>query len=297
MAILMPLAPAVITPKVANVVIGVIIAAFLIVPVVVLRRRRWAPRLGAALLALLAVAAAAPVAGLGAPSEEELQRELTIEYALGRPADSGIRAYGSLRFLPWDSEDRVLLAVACVATAALLLALGRAVHGEGRRELLPLRWSRPLTMWGTALVLVSVPQTMHLGALADGSIEHGIMMFDGACFGGMDKIVFALAVLALIPEPLVVASGFGLWTLLARTGHRPLGRVVGWLAVAPLVARDMMMNWMPALGCAPSQEEAANPITLRWLLYTFLPVALILLAVRVCRASISKAQDQPVARS
>ncbi|MBF8184201.1 hypothetical protein ITP53_00240 [Nonomuraea sp. K274] len=27
---------------------------------------------------------------------------------------------------------------------------------------------------------------------------------------------------------------------------------------------DVMMNWMPVLGCAPSSEEAANPVTPAW---------------------------------
>ncbi|MBT2224573.1 hypothetical protein [Nonomuraea sp. NEAU-A123] len=292
----MPLAPAVIVPKAANVVIGTIVAALLIVPVVLLRHRRWASRLGAALLALLAVAAAMPpITGLGKPSEEEIQRYLAIQNASGGPAD--INA-GAPQFLPWDDNDLLLLAIACLAAAALLLALDRTVHREEPRELLPLRWRWPLVMWGIALVLVSIPQTMFLTALADGSIEYSIMIMDGDCVGGMGEILYgpATAVLILIPQPIVVAVGFGLWALLARTGHRPLGRVVGWLTVVPLVVRDMMMNWMPALGCAESSEEATNPITLTWALYTLLPVVLIVLAVRVHRALAPEEKDQPAAR-
>ncbi|MFF4617042.1 hypothetical protein [Nonomuraea jabiensis] len=78
--------------------------------------------------------------------------------------------------------------------------------------------------------------------------------------------------------------GFGLWALLARTGHRPLGRLVGWLAVAPMVLRDVATNWLPVLGCAQSsEEEVPNPVTPAWALYTLLPVVLIVLAVRVRR--------------
>ncbi|HUR02307.1 MAG TPA: hypothetical protein VM347_07205 [Nonomuraea sp.] len=280
----MPLAPAVILPKAANVVIGAVVAVLLVVPVVVLRRRRWASRVGAALLAPLAVAAAMPpVAGLGKPSQEEFQRYLEIQNASGGPG--GISAE-ALRVLPWDDNDLLLLAVACLAAAALLVALGRAIHQEERRVLLPLRWRWPLAMWGVALVLVSIPQAMVLAAIADGSTEFSIMIMDGDCLGGMEEILSwpATAVLILIPQPIVLAVGFGLWALLARTGHRPLGRVVGWLTVVPLVVRDMVMNWMPALGCALSPEEAADPVTLTWALYTLLPIVLIVLAVRVRRA-------------
>ncbi|SDM08118.1 hypothetical protein SAMN05421874_1381, partial [Nonomuraea maritima] len=134
LATLMPLAPAVIVPKPANVVVGAVVAALLVVPVVVLRRRRWASRLGAALLALLAVAAALPpFTGLGGPSEEEIQQYLAIQVAVGGPIDFGFGTYGgALRFLPWDANDLLLLAVACFATAVLLTALGRAVHRKGR---------------------------------------------------------------------------------------------------------------------------------------------------------------------
>jgi hypothetical protein len=292
LAILMPLAPAVIVPKAANVVIGAIVAVLLVVPVVVLRRRRWASWLGAALLALLGVAAAAPpITGLGGPSQEELQRYLEIQSATGGPVDFDSLDYGgALRFLPWNADDLLLLAVACLAAAALLLALGRVVHREGRREFLPLRWRWPLVMWGVALVLVSIPQAMFLATLADGTAEYSIMVMDGSCVGGLEEVLFGpvTAVLILIPQPIVVVVGFGLWALLARTGHRPLSRVVGWLTVVPLVLRDMVMNWMPVLGCARSSEEAANPVTLAWALYTLLPVVLIVLAVRVRRASASE---------
>ncbi|MFG1689809.1 hypothetical protein ACGFNP_57355 [Nonomuraea sp. NPDC049269] len=293
MAILMPLAPAVIVPKTANLVIGAVVAALLVVPVVLLRHRRWASRLGAALLALLAVAATMPpITGLGEPSEEEIQRYLVMRNASGGPADINVEA---LRFLPWDDNDLLLLAVACLSAAALLVALGRAVHPEWRRELLPLRWRWPLVMWGVALVLVSIPQAMLLASLADGTTEYSIMIMDGGCFGAMEEILFghATAVLILIPQPIVVTVGFGLWALLARTGHLPLGRVVGWLTVVPLVVRDMEMNWLPALGCAESSEEAANPVTLMWVLYTLLPVVLIVLAVRVRRAFAPEASDAP----
>lgn len=124
------------------------------------------------------------------------------------------------------------------------------------------------------------------------------MIMGGDCVGGMEEILFgpATAVLTLIPQPIVVAVGFGLWALLARTGHRPLGRVVGWLTVVPLVVRDMVMNWIPALGCAGFSEEAADPITLTWALYTLLPIVLIVLAVRVRRALAPNEEDQPAAR-
>ncbi|MBB5778729.1 hypothetical protein [Nonomuraea jabiensis] len=276
-ALLMPLVPAAIAPTAANVVTGAAVAALLVVPVVVLRRRLWAPRLGAALLALLAVAAAAtPISGLGKPSQEEVARYVAGHSAGGRPVD-----FGDLRILPWDTDDLLLIALACLATAALLLTLGQTVRREGRP---PLRWRWPLVMWGVALVLVSIPLAMLLAPLAGETMEYSIMIMNGDCFGGTEEIMFATAVLVLIPQPIVVAVGFGLWALLARTGHRPLGRLVGWLTVAPMVLRDLAMNWMPVLGCAqPSEEGTVNPVTLPWALYTLLPVVLIVLAVRVRR--------------
>ncbi|SDK75077.1 hypothetical protein SAMN05421869_118148 [Nonomuraea jiangxiensis] len=279
----MPLVPAVIAPRAANVVIGVAIAAFLIVPVVVLRRRRWASRLGAALLVLLAVAVALPITGLGAPSEEELQRYAVIHAINGGPADSG----GSPWLLPWYSADLLLIAAACLAAAALLPALGRAVHGDGRPALRPLRWRWPLLLWGVALALVSVPQALYVAAVADGSVDQGIILWDGSCAGALEAVLLGpvMIMLVLVPLPIMVAVGFGLWALLAGTGHRPLGRVVGWLTVVPLVASDLVLNWLPALGCARSSEEAAHPVTLAWAWHTLLPVVLIVLAVRLRRVS------------
>ncbi|MET7336812.1 hypothetical protein [Nonomuraea sp. NPDC005650] len=277
----MPLVPALIAPKAANVVTGAAVAALLIVPCVVLRRRRWAPRLGAALLALLAVAAAAtPITGIGKPSQYEIQRYAAAQNAIGKPID-----FEDLRILPWDTDDLLLIALACLATAALLLTLGQTVRWEGRPEPAPLRRRWPLIMWGAALVLVSVPQAMYLATLPGGTMEYSIMIMNGDCFGGAEELMYAEALLILVPQPIVVAVGFGLWALLARTGHRPLGRLVGWLAVAPMVLRDLALNWMPVLGCAQSPEEAAaSPVTLAWALYTLLPVVLIVLAVRLRRA-------------
>lgn len=286
-AILLPLAPAAVAPGTANVVAGAAVAALLVVPVVVLRRRLWAPRLGAALLALLAVAAAAtPISGLDKPSQEEV-----VRYVAGRSAGDGPIDFGDLRILPWDTDDLLLIALACLATAALLLTLGQAVRGEGMPP--PrLRW--PLVMWGVALVLVSIPLAMLLAPLAGETMEYSIMIMNGDCFGGTEEIMFATAVLVLIPQPIVVAVGFGLWALLARTGHRPLGRLVGWLTVAPMVLRDLALNWMPVLGCAQSSEEeaAADPVTLAWALYTLLPVVLIVLAVRLRRAPAPSPEEE-----
>ncbi|MFF4617041.1 hypothetical protein [Nonomuraea jabiensis] len=137
-ALLMPLVPAVIAPTAANAVTGAAVAALLVVPVVVLRRRLWAPRLGAALPALLAVAAAAtPIAGLGEPSQEEVRRYAAVQSATGKPID-----FRELRILPWDTDDLLLIALACLATAALLLTLGQTARWEGRpplRRLVPRR--------------------------------------------------------------------------------------------------------------------------------------------------------------
>ncbi|SDL29188.1 hypothetical protein SAMN05421874_1191, partial [Nonomuraea maritima] len=146
-----------------------------------------------------------------------------------------------------------------------------------------------------ALVLVSIPQAMVWSSLADGSAEYSIMIMDGSCFGSMEEILLgpAAAVLILIPQPIVLGVGFGLWALLALTGHRPLGRVVGWLTLVPLVVRDLMMNWMPVLGCAQSSDKVTDPVTITWVLYTLLPIVLVLLAVRVRRAAAPK-EEQPV---
>nr|SBO99850.1 hypothetical protein BN4615_P9366 [Nonomuraea gerenzanensis] len=281
----MPLVPAAVLPGAANVATCAAVTAFLVVPVVVLRRRRWAPRLGAALLALLAVAAALPpLTGLGARSEEEFRHALTIAAAVGSPADvQALISSGSLSALPWDGDFLLLLALACLAGAGLLLALHRLLHHQAR-ELLPLRWRWPLAMWGAALLLVSVPVAMMLGILGDWPSEAGMSFVDGACFGNVAELMAATAVLALLPHPIVVAVGFGLWALLAATGHRPTARVAGWLTVVPLVARDLMVSWLPVLDCTLSPDEVANPVTPGWVLYVLLPVVLILLAVRLRRA-------------
>ncbi|MGI5267652.1 hypothetical protein ACQEUU_00720 [Nonomuraea sp. CA-218870] len=125
LAILTPLAPAVIVPKPANVVAGAVISALLVAPVVALRRKRGASWVGAALLALLAMTAAVqPVFGFGNPSAEEIRRQVEIQIALGRPIDLH---GGALRFLPWDANDLLLLAVAALTTAVL------AAHAPSRR--------------------------------------------------------------------------------------------------------------------------------------------------------------------
>ncbi|TYB69145.1 hypothetical protein FXF51_07835 [Nonomuraea sp. PA05] len=285
LALLVPLVPAAVLPGAANAATCVAVTAFLVVPVVVLRRRRWAPRLGAALLALLAVAAATPsLTGLGAPSPEELQVALTLQHARGGPADSAaLLSSEALSGLPWSGEFLLLLALACLAGAGLLLALHRLLHHQAR-ELLPLRWRWPLAMWSAALVLVSVPYAMLVGILASGPSEMGMSFIDGVCFGNSGELMFATAVLALLPDPIVVAVGFGLWALLAGTGHRPAARVAGWLTVVPLVAGDLMVSWLPVLGCGLSSDEVTSPVTSAWVLYVLLPIVLILLAVRLRRA-------------
>ncbi|MEV0829043.1 hypothetical protein [Nonomuraea rubra] len=285
LALLTPLVPAVIVPRAANVAAGAAITAFLIVPVVVLRRRRWAPLLGAGLLALLAVAAATPpITGLGMPSEEEVRQAVEMHYAVG--GLDAVRAFSgdALRFLLWDGDELLLIALACLVAAALLLVLDRIVRPRAPRELLPLRWRWPLVMWGAALVLVGVPQAMLLVVLAGGPSEVEISIMDSACFGNVAELMTAAAVLMLLPQPLVVAVGFGLWALLARTGHRPAARVAGWLTVVPLAVRDLMVNWLPVLGCTLDEEQVTNPVTPLWVLYALLPVVLILLAVRLRRA-------------
>ncbi|GAA4959964.1 hypothetical protein HD597_012492 [Nonomuraea thailandensis] len=126
LALLVPLLPAVIVPRAANLAAGAAITALLVVPVVVLRRRRWAPWLGAGLLTVLAVAAAAPlITGLGLPSEEEVRNAALIQHAVGGPdAALTLISGGALRFLPWDGNDLLLITLACLAAAALLTALG-----------------------------------------------------------------------------------------------------------------------------------------------------------------------------
>ncbi|MCP2365471.1 hypothetical protein HD597_012491 [Nonomuraea thailandensis] len=47
---------------------------------------------------------------------------------------------------------------------------------------------------------------------------------------------------------------------------------------------DLMMSWLPVLGCTSSSAEVINPVTPGWVLHVLLPVVLILLAVRVRRA-------------
>ncbi|MEV6159744.1 hypothetical protein AB0L53_56355 [Nonomuraea sp. NPDC052129] len=61
---------------------------------------------------------------------------------------------------------------------------------------------------------MSIPQTIVLAALAEGTTDYSIMITGGDCGGGMEEILFGpTAVLILIPQPIVVAVGFGLWAL------------------------------------------------------------------------------------
>ncbi|MFI9595495.1 hypothetical protein [Nonomuraea sp. NPDC052265] len=129
---MLPLAPLLIVPKTANLALGTAVAALLIAPVVVLRRKRWVPWLGAALLALLAMAAWAvttpPIASLIGPREKDLNLYAQIQYFSTGPAEPGALAPW---FLPWNSDDLLLFALTCLAEAALLPMLGRSRPSGG----------------------------------------------------------------------------------------------------------------------------------------------------------------------
>ncbi|GAA4536816.1 hypothetical protein GCM10023096_87640 [Nonomuraea ferruginea] len=56
-----------------------------------------------------------------------------------------------------------------------------------------------------------------------------------------------------------------------------MGRAVGWLKLVPLLVGDLMMTWMPVLGCT---RPPADRITLTCALFTLLPAVLLVLAVR-----------------
>ncbi|MDF5758444.1 hypothetical protein [Spongiactinospora sp. TRM90649] len=96
MAIVLPPAPFAVTPKITNFALGAAVAALVVAPVIVLRRRRWLPRLGSALTALpvvLAMVAVAvttpPIAHLIGPHEEDLGLYAQIQYLNAGPAHPG----------------------------------------------------------------------------------------------------------------------------------------------------------------------------------------------------------------
>ena len=245
-------------------------------------------RLSAILLIAIAVAAfTPPLSGLGRPSPEEILARVAIGEAPGLV--SGART-GALRFLPWDDNGLLLLGAAMAVTAGLLLGLGRRVHRHGREPLAP-RWRTSLTLWGVALTLVSIPSAIFLFSPAIATTTIEMVSMSGYCpsFAADLALGQVTAVLAPLPDPLVVGAAFGAWVLLARTGHPVWGRTVGWLAVVPLVIWDARRLVLPAVDavlgqdCSISSSEEFDPLAFAWSLHSLLTAALIIWAVRVRR--------------
>ncbi|MEV0391333.1 hypothetical protein [Nonomuraea sp. NPDC050643] len=216
LAILLPLAPAAIEPTGPTAIAGAAVAAVLVVPAVVLRRRRWVLRVSAALLFLLAASAfAPPLTGLGRPSREEIITSFTIDRGRRLLDDA------ASTFPPFDDNALLLLGAAFAASAGALLGGARSERGA----VPPIRWRTSLALWGAALVLVSVPYAMALlfPVPAPAAIGHGMVAMEGDClgFGAYQRLGPLLSPLLLLPQPVVVAAGFAVWAPLAMTCSSP----------------------------------------------------------------------------
>ncbi|MFI9836290.1 hypothetical protein ACIHFD_04615 [Nonomuraea sp. NPDC051941] len=91
---------------------------------------------------------------------------------------------------------------------------------------------------------MSIPQAMLLVNLSDGTTEYSITIMDGSCVGGMEETLFGpvTVVLILILQPIVVAMGFGLWALPARSGHRLLAMCDGSRIAPSRRGRSMLVG-------------------------------------------------------
>ncbi|MEV0349069.1 hypothetical protein AB0H88_25115 [Nonomuraea sp. NPDC050680] len=281
------MSPAAIAPTGSSVAVGAGAAAFLVVPAVLLRRRRWVLRLSATFLILLAAAAVTPpLTGLGRPSEAEVRARVTMGEA---PAVATGHRSGVMRLVPFDDDALLLIGAAFAAAAVLLLVLGWLVHRPetGPREVLPMRWRMSLTLWSIALTLVSIPYAISL--FSSSTTEYDIIL--GGC-SGFDLYMsadFLLSPLHLVPQPALVAVGFGVWALLVCKGYRRWGRAVGWATVIPLAAFGALAFVMAGLdvvageGCARTWGQMYEPGMLAWQLYEVVTAVLIIVAVRVRR--------------
>ncbi|MEU7746055.1 hypothetical protein [Nonomuraea sp. NPDC049158] len=246
--------------------------------------RRWVLRVSATLLVLLAaVAVTPPLTGLGRPSEAEVRDRLVM----GEPPDvaAGHRS-GIAALLPFDDAALLLIGAALAAAAVLLLVVDHR-QGIGPREVLPVRWRMSLTLWSIALALVSIPYAVSLLSLA--TTEYDIIV--GGC-PGFDLYLSAdylLSPLRLVPQPAVVAVGFGVWALLVRKGYRRWGRAVGWATVIPLAVFGALAFVLAGLdavageGCARTWGQMYEPGMSAWQLYDVVTAVLIIVAVRVRR--------------
>ncbi|MEU7833448.1 hypothetical protein [Nonomuraea sp. NPDC049129] len=248
--------------------------------------RRWVLRLSAALLILLAAAAVTPpLTGLGRPSEAEVRDRLAMGEA---PAVAAGHRTGIAALLPFDDAALLLIGAALAAAAILLLLVGRR-QGIGPREVLPVRWRLSLTLWSVAFALVSIPYASSL--FSSTTTEYDLFAMWGSCpgFEVYLSASFLLSPLHLVPQPAVVAVGFGVWALLVRKGYRRWGRAVGWATVIPLGlfgALAFLMAGFDAVageGCARTWGQMYEPASWAWQLYDVVTAVLIIVAVRVRR--------------
>ncbi|MFI7150382.1 hypothetical protein ACIBO2_36160 [Nonomuraea sp. NPDC050022] len=246
--------------------------------------RRWVLRLSAALLILLAAAAVTPpLTGLSRPSEEEMR----VRVAMGEtPAVAAGHRTGIAALLPFDDNVLLLIGAAFAAAAILLLLVGHR-QGIGPRGVLPVRWRMSLTLWSVALALVSIPYASLL--FSSTTTEYDIIV--GGC-SGFDLYLsadFLLSPLRLVPQPAVMAVGFGVWALLVRKGYRRWGRAVGWATALPLGSLGALAFVMAGFdavagdGCARTWAQMYEPGMLAWQLYEVVTAVLIIVAVRVRR--------------
>jgi hypothetical protein len=145
-------------------------------------------------------------------------------------------------------------------------------------------------LWTAALVLACVPYGFFL--FASETAEYSMISYNvGACpgFELHTDVLMHISPLFLVPAPLVIAVGFGAWTLLARRGHVRWGLAAGWLSVIPVTLYGAITFGMAGLdaaigqGCLAPWSEFLDPRTAAWQLYDLLIAVLVILAVRVRR--------------
>ncbi|MET9342278.1 hypothetical protein [Nonomuraea sp. NPDC003804] len=114
-----------------------------------------------------------------------------------------------------------------------------------------------IVLWAVALALVVV--LFAAAFLA----ESGLVIVSGwgvACpgFDLYDEVGMVLQPLAMVPQPVIVLVGFGLWLLLVRTGSPRWGRAVGWLTGLGLTWGSLMTLGFAAVDLAVEAECARS---------------------------------------
>ncbi|MGW4469946.1 hypothetical protein ACWENQ_09755 [Nonomuraea sp. NPDC004354] len=144
-----------------------------------------------------------------------------------------------------------------------------------------------IVLWAVALVLIVVREGAAFLA------EPGLAIIAGQPCPGFDlhgEVGMALLPLAVVPQPVIVLTGFGLWLLLMRRRSPRWGRAVGWLTGFGLTWGSLMTLGFAAVDLAVDAECARSWAPFfaldgfaLWNACDVLAGVLILVAVRVPR--------------